>query len=459
MAQFTAAEIVAATSGRLASGSGDARCSGVATDSRAVALGQCFFALRGERFDGHDFVALALRAGAAGAVVSRVPKGLPPIGDEAFVVVVADTLRALGELARLHRARFDVPVIGITGSTGKTTTKDMTAAILARSGPVAATPENYNNEIGVPLALLSLAPEHHAAVIEMAMRAPGEIAYLASLAQPQIGVVTNTGLSHLERLGSADAIADAKGELVEALGRGTAVLNADDPHFERLARRAQGQVVTFGQGAAAQFRATGIAASEQGVGFRLVASAGEMQVRLGLPGRYLVLNALAAAAAAAQAGAELEQVAAGLASFSASRRRAQIIDAAAGFRVVDDCYNASPASMEAALELLGDLRGERKIAILGDMLELGATAPELHRAIGAQAGLMGLDLVIAVGELGRWIADGAGAAMGPEGVRWASSNEQAAQWALDVLRRGDLVLVKASRAMAFEQIVGRLTGA
>lgn len=457
MADFTAAEILSATSGRLAAGREGATCSGVTTDSRAVAAGQCFLALRGERFDGHDFVDIALRAGAVGAVVSRSPEGLQrqPESD-AFVIVVEDTLKALGDLARLHRARFQIPVVGVTGSTGKTTTKDMIATILARRGPVATTPENYNNEIGVPLAVLALAPEYDTAVIEMAMRGPGEIAYLAGLAQPTVAVVTNIGLSHLERLGSPEAIADAKGELVEAVGEGTSVLNRDDAFFERLARRARGPVVTFGLGEAADFRALAVTREREGIRFQLVCRGGEREVRLGTPGQHQVLNALAAAAAATHARADLEDVVAGLGAFTASRARAQVVQSRAGFRIIDDCYNASPASVEAALELLGDMATERKVAVLGDMLELGPSAPELHRAVGEQAGRTGLDLLIAVGDLGRWIAEGARSSMAPENVRWTESNEQAAAWALDAMRPGDVVLVKASRAMAFEQITGRL---
>jgi len=458
MAGFTAAEIVAATGGRLVAGDETCACSGITTDSRAVAPGQCFVALRGERFDAHDFLAAALQAGARGAVVSRAPEDLSP-SQTAFIVLVPDTLTALGDLARAYRARFEIPLIGITGSTGKTTTKDMTVAILVRRGPVAATPENFNNEIGVPLALLSLTAEHRAAVIEMAMRGAGEIAYLAALAQPTIGVVTNIGLSHLERLGSPQAIAAAKGELVEALGEGIAVLNADDAYSDGLAARAQGPVVTFGLGETADFRAVEIAPVDEAVSFRLVCPDGEIAVRLEAPGRHQVLNALAAAAAATQAGASPDDIAAGLSAFTASHRRAQTVRARAGFRIIDDCYNASPASTEAALEMLGDVQARRRVAILGDMLELGPSAPELHRAIGEHAGAMGLDLVIAVGELGRWIADGARAAMGTQAVRWTPSGEQAAQWALEALGPGDVVLVKASRAMRFEDIVGRLSGA
>jgi len=459
MADFSAAQILAATGGRLIAGMASANCSGIATDSRAVAAGQCFVALRGERFDGNDFVLAALQAGAAGAVVSRPPENLSQARDEAaFVVLVEDTLRALGDLARLHRGRFNLPVIAVTGSTGKTTTKGMIAAILSLRGPIAATPQNYNNEVGVPLALLSLMPEHTAAVIEMAMRGPGEIAHLAALARPNIGVVTNVGLSHLERLGSPDAIADAKGELVEAVAEGASVLNADDPYFEWLARRAQGRVISFGLNQTAQFRAVEVTPDRDRTSFRLLCPAGEMQVMLTTPGRHQVLNALAAAAAAIAAGAGLDGVAAGLAAFAASRARAQLVAGKSGFRVLDDCYNASPASVEAALELLADLGARRKVAILGDMLELGPTAPELHRAVGEEAGSVGLDLLITVGELGWWIAEGARAVMPPESVRWARSNDEAAAWAIEALGPGDIVLVKASRAMAFERITERLIG-
>jgi UDP-N-acetylmuramoyl-tripeptide--D-alanyl-D-alanine ligase len=456
MADFTAADILAATAGRLVEGSERAACSGISTDSRAIARGQCFVALRGERFDGHDFAGAALENGAAGVIVSRAPEGRLAADRRAFVVVVDDTLKALGDLARVHRSRFDLKVIGVTGSTGKTTAKDMIAAILSRRGPVAATPENYNNEVGVPLTLLSLEPHHSAAVIEVAMRGPGEVAYLASLARPTIGVITNIGVSHLERLGSPDAIADAKGELVDAVGAGASVLNADDAYFERLSRRARGRVISFGLGEGADFRGTEITPEPQRARFRLTCPTGEAQILLAAPGRHQVLNSLAAAAAAIEAGATLDDVADALATFTAAHARAEVIESAGGFRVLNDCYNASPASVEAALQLLADLEGKRTVAILGDMLELGPSAPELHRAVGEEAGRMGLDMLIAVGELARCIADGARAVMDPARVRWTSSNDEAASWALAALRRGDVVLVKASRAMAFEHITRRL---
>jgi len=458
MADFIAAEIVKATGGRLVAGAESTACSGIATDSRAVKPGQCFVALRGERFDGHDFVADALNAGAVGAIVAQVSgKPRDPAGG-AFIVLVDDTLKALGALAGFHRRRFRIPVVGITGSTGKTTTKDMTAAILSRRGPVAATAENFNNEIGVPLGVLVLGPEHRAAVIEMAMRGAGEIAYLTSIAAPTIGVITNVGLSHLERLGTPEAIADAKGELVAAVGEGAAVLNADDPFFDRLASLARGRVVRFGVGANAEVRASDIVSGDDATSFRLTSPSGEAQVALHTPGRHQVINALAAGAAAMEAGAGVDDVVAGLQAFAPAGGRAQVVASRRGFRILNDCYNASPASMEAALDLLADLGDRHKIAVLGDMLELGPAAPELHRAVGERAAEAGVDLLIAVGDLARRIADGAAAVMPPDRVRWTSSNDEAASWALSALEPGDVVLVKASRAMAFEQITRRLAG-
>ena len=454
MPSMTAERAIAAVQGRVIAGAPPAEFAGVSTDSRTVRPGELFAALPGERHDGHDFVAQALRQGAAAALVAR------PIEDAGGCLIqVPDTLVALGQLAAAHRAQFALPLIAVTGSTGKTTTKEMITAILARRGRVLKTEENFNNEIGVPMALLGLDQETDFAVIELAMRGLGQIAYLARIAQPSIGVITNIGPSHLELLGSLEAVAAAKAELLEALPPdGTAVINADDPYADLLRARSAARVVTFGADHPADVRAVEVALDDRAAArFRLVAPFGEADVALGVPGRRNIHNALAAAAAAVAAGASVCDVARGLGSVASARHRLEVIEAPGGFRVVDDCYNASPASVSMALEVLTALPGGRKFAVLGDMRELGPAADPLHRQIGEEAGRV-VERLITVGQLGRAIAEGARSGLNEGRVEWAADNSRAAERLLGWLRPGDVVLVKGSRAMAMEEIVRRLVG-
>jgi UDP-N-acetylmuramoyl-tripeptide--D-alanyl-D-alanine ligase len=449
---MTAEQVLTATGGTVIAGAPPVEFSGVSTDSRTVSPGALFVALRGERHDGHAFAGEALRRGAAAALVSR-----PLVGAAGCLILVPDTLQALGQLAAAHRAQFALPVIAVTGSTGKTTTKEMTAAILQRRGRALRTEENFNNEIGVPMSLLGLDRDTDFAVIELAMRGAGQIAYLARIARPGIGVITNIGPSHLELLGSLEAVAAAKAELLEALPPdGTAVVNADDAYADLLRGKSAARVVTFGVERRADVRAHDVTQDDRAAArFRLVAPAGEIAVALGVPGRANVHNALAAAAAALAAGAALEDVAGGLARIAPGRHRLEIIEAARGFTIVDDCYNASPASVAMALEVLAALPGRRKFAALGDMRELGPAAEPFHREIGEQAARLGLERLITVGQLGRAIAEGAQAALG-ERAEWQPDNDRAAERLLALLGPGDVVLVKGSRAMGMEAIVRRL---
>jgi len=454
---MAAEQVIAAVDGTVISGTPPAEFSGVSTDSRTVRPGELFIALRGERYDGHAFAAEALRRGAAAALVSQ------PVEDGTGCLIrVPDTLTALGRIAGAHRARFALSLIAVTGSTGKTTTKEMAAAILEGRGRVLKTQENFNNEIGVPMALLGLDAETDFAVIELAMRGPGQIAYLAEIAKPTVGVITNIGPSHLELLGSLEAVAAAKGELLEALPPdGTAVINADDAHADLLRARSAARVMTFGVEQPADVRALDIERSDRAAArFRLVTPAGEAEVALGLPGRGNVYNALAAAAAALAALPDVspEEVARGLGAVSPARHRLELVEAQGGVTVLDDCYNASPASVAMALEVLEALPGNRKFAALGDMRELGPAAEELHREIGEQAAQMGLERLVAVGELGRAIAEGARAALPQDRVAWEADAEGAAEHLQPLLGRGDVLLVKGSRAMGMEAIVRRLVG-
>jgi len=448
---FTAADIAAVTGGRLLQGSPATPVSGFAYDSRKVRPGDCFVAMPGERVDGHDFAAAAVAGGAVCVLAER-----PVEAPGAAVVLVPDSLLALGQLGRAHRLRFSLPVVGITGSVGKTTTKEMVAAALSARLRVFRTAGNLNSEVGLPITLMDLDETHQAAVLEMGMRALGEITYLASIALPRIGVVTNVGETHLELLGTVENIALAKSELVRALpADGAAVLNADDPRVAAMASVGPGRVWFYGFGAhgrgdcwvtARDVRRDG----ETGQRFRLVTSAGEAEVSLPAPGRHNILNAMAAAAVALELGLTPEEAAAGLALYQPAGSRMRVLHAG-GVRILDDTYNAAPVSVIAALEVMREMAGSgRCIAVLGDMFELGAGAVAGHRRVGEAAGRLA-DLVLCVGDLSREIA----AAAGAKG-RHFPTKAHLMDALLGLVQSGDTVLVKGSRGMAMEEIVAAL---
>lgn len=440
--EATGAELVGEAAGPL---------SEISTDSRTIRPGALFVALRGERFDGHDFLDRAWTAGAGAALVER--QVTPPVGRA--VLRVDDTLRAYGDLARWWRARHDVLVIAVTGSTGKTSTKELIAGVVTRRLRTVASRSSFNNEIGLPATLLGLSAGDEAAVLEIAMRGPGEIAYLASIARPDVGVITNVGHSHLGRLGSREAIAAAKGELLEYLGDGgTAVLNADDPLVVEQSRRHRGRVLWYGFGPAADVRADELVLSGlAGSRFTLVMPGSRAPAHLRLPGRHMVQNALAAAAVGFAAGLDADTVAAGLAARAALPQRQEVATLANGARVINDSYNAAPDSVRAALAVLLDEPAQRRVACLGDMLEIGEQAVDEHRALGRDAAGV-VDLLIGVGELGAEIAAAAESA-GVE-VHRAADADEAGRLLSELLRPGDLVLLKASRAVALERALSHL---
>jgi UDP-N-acetylmuramoyl-tripeptide--D-alanyl-D-alanine ligase len=460
------------TGAALLAGPADAVCTAVAIDSRRVVPGALFVAIRGPRHDAHAFLADTVRAGAAALLVEpaafaaaggvgALPAG--PAGPPAVLAVV-DTTAALGALAAGHRRTFAGPVIAITGSNGKTTTKEMTAAILATRAPCLKTEGNLNNQFGLPLTLLRLASEHRAAVVEIGMNHAGEIAPLAAIAAPTVGVVTNVGTAHIENLGSQDAIAREKGALFEALGReAVAVANADDPRvLAQLPRTRAARVLRFGRAAAADVRAEAeTAPAAGGVAFELVAPAGRAAVRVPGDGTALVINALAAAAAALAAGAGLDDVVAGLAAYRPPAGRMARLALPGGVTVLDDSYNANPQSMEVALRSLAALKGAgRGVAVLGDMGELGALAPEAHRAAGRLVAELGLDLLFALGERAEDVVAAAREAGLAAACGFAGRDAHALAARLRAaLRPGDWVLVKGSRSMRMERIVEALARA
>ena len=457
-------DIVAWTKGSVVAGPGAGTCGGVTIDSRTVAAGVLFVAIRGPRYDAHDFLGGAARDGAAALLVEREAfarcadaASLPP---SATVIAVDDTTRALSALAAGHRRRFDGPLLAITGSNGKTTTKEMCASILAMRAPCLKTEGNLNNEFGLPLTLLRLDSDHRAAVVEIGMNHAGEIAPLAAVAAPTIGMITNVGTAHIEYLGSQDAIATEKGALFEALGpHAIAVANVDDARVVAQLTRSRAQRLGFGRSAAADVRAEAeTRLPDGGVAFELVTPSGRAPIRVHAVGTVLVINALAAAAGALAAGAALDDVVAGLERYRAPAGRMERIALPQDVTVLNDSYNANPQSMEVALRSLAELKGARRgLAVLGDMGELGPIAREAHRAAGALAAELGIDLLFALGETADEVVAGALAAgMRPDAATASRDGAELIPRLRAALRPGDWVLVKGSRSMRMERIVQAL---
>src|SRR4030042_1012688 len=369
----------------------------VATDSRQVQRGDLFVALSGEHEDGHSFVQEAVAGGAAGVIAQQLPVDL---ADGIAAYVVPDTLAALQRLAAARGGRFRVEGIGVTGSVGKTTTKEIAAAVLSTRYRVLKNEANYNNEIGLPLTLLEIGREHERAVLEMGMYALGEIRPLCQIARPRVGIVTNVGPSHLERLGSLEAITDAKAELVESLPvDGTAILNGDDPRVAPMAQRTSARAVVYGTSPGCDVRGLELEGRGlEGIAFTLECAGRRTRVQTHLPGRHLLPNALAAAAAGLVEGIALDEIASALARVQAPLRLT-VHRARCGATLLDDTYNASPASMMAALDLLAELPG-RRIAVLGDMRGRGAMEEQGHRSVGQRAAEVA-DLLSPVGARGR----------------------------------------------------------
>jgi UDP-N-acetylmuramoyl-tripeptide--D-alanyl-D-alanine ligase len=427
---------------------------GVSIDTRTLRGGELFVALRGPRFDGAQFLAAALERGAAGVVLEREQ----PLA--AAQIVVSDTLQALQRAAQARRAALPIPVIGVAGSNGKTTTKEMTAAILGQRGECLATRGNLNNHIGVPLTLLRLEPEHRGAVIEMGANRAGEVAELVRIARPTVGLITNAGAEHLEGFGTLAGVARAEGEAVAGLEpAATAVLNADDPFLQLWGEMTAARRVTFGFSPAADFRAGEPQSSLTGAGFRtrftLTCELGAAPIELHFGGRHNVLNALAAAAAAAAAGASLAQISAGLASVRPVSGRLQPKHAAGGAWILDDSYNANPSSVRSGIEVLASL-AQRRWLVLGDMAELGASAEDSHVQIGEFAREHGIERLYATGPLAALAVERFGA-----GARWFPEAEvlaEAVRAALGEAGPEVCILVKGSRINRLERVVQALVG-
>jgi UDP-N-acetylmuramoyl-tripeptide--D-alanyl-D-alanine ligase len=456
---LTADDLVRATGGRLTARS-SRLVVGAAVDSRLVVAGNLFVALAGERTDGHRFVGEAIALGAAAVLVSTAPTTADLTAAEAAhvtVIQVPDTLRGLWAVAAAWRSRFDPLVVGVTGSIAKTSSKEAIATVLASELVTLKSEGNQNNEIGLPLTLMRLRPDHQAAVLEMGMYVGGEIADLARMGRPEIGVVTAVQPVHLARIGTIDAVERAKGELVEALpADGVAILNADDERVRRMAGRTDARVVTYGFAADAMVRADEVvSAGHDGMRFELITGGGERRpVSIPTLGRLAVHNALAGAAVGLAAGISEERIAAALAGGWSAPHRGALIRAG-GITIVDDTYNASPASVLAALDLLAGMPG-RRVAVLGEMLELGVESEAGHERVGVAAASIA-ELLVVIGEGAAGIARGAREARLPDDRIVEVPDREAAASALeDRLRDGDVVLVKASRGIELDLLVDEL---
>jgi UDP-N-acetylmuramoyl-tripeptide--D-alanyl-D-alanine ligase len=451
MIAWRLSEVVRCSQGRMAGE--DREFTSVSTDTRTMQPGALFVALAGPTFDGHDFVATAAEKGAAAALVSR------PLSVDLPQIVAADPLAALSEFARAWRRQFKIPVIGVTGSNGKTTTKELIGSILSQLGPTLVTRGNLNNHIGVPLTLLELTDKHRYAVIEMGASHTGEIAHLASLAEPTIGIVTNAGAAHLEGFGSLQGVADGKGELFHALPlEGVAVINADDKFASQWRDTTTAdRVLTFGFEQPADFMAHKVREVSSPAGFRidfdLVTPEGTLPASIPLAGLHNLRNALGAAAAACAAGTPVEQIVSGLAAMKTVAGRLELKPAINGAFIVDDSYNANPSSLKAGLDAMRSFAGPRWL-VLGEMKELGPASDEFHAEVGRYARQAGIERLLAVGEGSHFAVE----AFGPGG-QWFADVDALIRDARTSLTSGVAVLIKGSRANRLERVSAALSAA
>ncbi len=444
---FQIAEFAGAS---VSAGDGHISIDKISTDSRTLKRGELFVALRGENFDGHKFVAAADKAGAAGVIVDLGWSGKASEG--VAIIRVEDTLQAYQNLAANYRKSLPLRVLAITGSNGKTSTKDFAAAVLGRRFHVTKTEANFNNHVGLPRTMLEATSQDEVAVWEIGMNHPGEVATLAKLAAPDAAIITNIGIAHIEFMGSRDAIAVEKGALAEAIGpQGSVILNADDPFTKEIAARTRAKVIFAGT-TAGTIRAGEITQSSDGSDFTIHEGAHCCRAQLPVPGLHMVQNAMLAVAAGRVFGLSLEESAAGLAAAPLTKARLQIKEIH-GVKFIDDSYNANPDSMKAALRTLVELDVDgKRIAVLGEMRELGDESVRGHREVGETAAELGVDQLIAVGEMGSAIAEAARKA-GLEKAAAVRSTNEAAEILADIAAPGDLVLIKGSRAARTELVI------
>lgn len=450
MMALKAGEINKATGGKIISGDEGKKINGICIDSRQVKPGDLFIALAGENTDGHLYLEDAFANGATAALVTQAK--LNPSGT---IIQVADTLKALQDLAGYYRQKFAIPLVGVTGSNGKTTTKDMISSVLGEKFNVLKTSGNFNNELGLPLTLMELNSNHDLAVLEMGMRGLGQIAELVKIAKPTMGVITNIGLAHVELLGSREKIAQAKGELIFGLPEnGVAILNGEDEYCRKIGEGFNGKTVYYGFSSQNQIRAVEVKQKEFASNFTVVSPNAKFTVQVPLPGEYNILNALAAVAIGLESGLNVEQIQSGLINMKLTGMRLERVTGAKGEIIINDTYNANPDSMIASLTTLNNFSGNKKVAVLGDMYELGEYSETGHRRVGKAIAGMELDLVVTVGQLASVISR----QVIEEGVLSIevasfSTKEDAVDFLKQKLSKGDVVLVKGSRGMAMEDII------
>jgi UDP-N-acetylmuramoyl-tripeptide--D-alanyl-D-alanine ligase len=456
-------EVLKSTRGKLLQGEGNAFFQGISTDSRTVTAGELFIALKGARFDGHHYALEALEKKAGGVLIEE-----DKVGDIRWngyrpkaVIAVKDTLYALGNIALGWRRKYRTPVVALTGSNGKTTTKEMIAACLGTTFPILKTKGNLNNLIGLPLTLLTLSEKERVVVLEMGMNVPGEIRRLTEIAEPDVGLITNIQNVHLEGLGSLEKLKEEKGELFRKMRRdGTILVNQDDPRVVDLAKDYPGQKITFGIEHPSEVMAKEIRLmGAEGTSFTLILEGEVVEIQLRLLGRHFVPNALSAIATACLFGVEVKQITEALGHFQSIPLRMEVVSLKGGKTLINDAYNANPFSMDLALETLVEAKGRgRAIAVLGDMLELGNFSKEAHEQLGEKVSKLSIDFLLTLGEEAPIVVASAirhGLPM--ERAKVVESHSEAISILRQMIQTGDWILVKGSRRMAMEKIVEGLT--
>ena len=465
---WTIDEIIKATGGELVAGKDFPRFAGISIDSRNISENDLFVAVKGATHDGHRFIEDVINKGVRGIVLDRKKFRQKfsqtikdRVTDNLCFILVADTIRALGDLAAFHRQRFSMPVVCITGSNGKTTTREMTAAVLGQKFKTIKTFGNLNNEFGVPLTIFRMNHSHDAAVLELGMNHPGEIRRLSQICQPDLGIITNIGPAHLEGLGSIENIMSAKGELIENIkDDGVMILNGDDPFSLRLGSTARRKVSYFGRSICADIRAIDIAKKGNTSVFTLELPNEKISVTIHSPGQFMILNALAASAVGYLVGLSASEIKTGIETFRPVKGRMDIKESRLGFFIIDDSYNANPGSMEAAIKTLVSLKGLAKGALVaGDMLELGKDAHRLHESIGQVAARAGVNMIFLTGDYANALKKGAQEEGMPDQDIIIDEKSEFVKSLVKFLGPKDWVLVKGSRGTRMEEIVKQLEAA